>query len=43
MEFYTYDNREDIARCLNCPKADCTNCLGNFYSANEPMDEEQED
>lgn len=41
--FYTYDSREDIQRCLHCEKAECTNCLGNFYSANEDLTEESED
>jgi len=41
--FYTYDNAEDIARCLNCDKKECTNCLGNFFSAGEDMEEESEE
>ena len=32
---YTYDNKTDINRCLNCEKEECNNCLGNFFSANE--------
>ena len=32
-KFYTYDSAADIARCLSCDKKECTNCLGNFYSA----------
>ena len=44
--FYTYDNPADIAKCLNCTKKECTNCLGNFFSANEKtedFDDESED
>lgn len=41
-DFYTYDNAEDIAKCLNCDKVECNNCLGNFYSANETFEEERE-
>lgn len=48
MKFYTYDNKEDIDKCLNCKKKECTNCLGNFFSAgyedlDEDEDEESED
>ena len=43
MEFYTYDNAADIAKCLNCDKADCNNCLGNFYFANENIFDEKDD
>lgn len=42
-KFYTYDNAADIAKCLNCDKAACNNCLGNFFSANENFEEESED
>ena len=44
-KFYTYDSREDIEKCLNCTRKECTNCLGNFFSANEDsaqFDEESE-
>lgn len=44
MKFYTYDNAADIAKCLNCTKKKCNNCLGNFFSANEKeadFDEEE--
>lgn len=43
MRFYTYDNKEDINRCLNCTKEECTNCYGNFFSAGiEDWDEDDE-
>lgn len=43
MRFYTYDDQEDIQKCLNCTKEECTNCLGNFFSAGlENYDEEEE-
>jgi hypothetical protein len=25
--FYTYDSKEDIEKCLNCTKTECNNCL----------------
>ena len=34
-KFYTYDNKTDIEKCLTCSRAECINCLGNFYSAND--------
>jgi len=41
--FYTYDCAADIAKCLNCEKAECNNCLGNFFSAGEDDDYNEED
>lgn len=42
MKFYTYDNKEDITRCLNCTKEECNNCYGNFFSAGlEEYDEDE--
>jgi hypothetical protein len=26
-DFYTYDSKEDIEKCLNCKKSECNNCL----------------
>lgn len=26
-EFYLYDSKEDILKCLNCTKEECNNCL----------------
>lgn len=43
MRFYTYDNAADIKRCLECTKAECNNCLGNFFSANETAEDLDED
>lgn len=44
MRFYTYDNKEDINKCLQCKKKECTNCLGNFFSAGmtDNYDEKEE-
>lgn len=42
MRFYTYDSKEDINKCLNCTKKECTNCLGNIFSAGEDKEEEEE-
>lgn len=36
-KFYTYDSMEDIQKCLNCTKKECTNCLGQFYSAKDTV------
>ena len=43
MRFYTYDCKEDIERCLNCKKAECDNCYGNYFSAKHDNYDEVEE
>lgn len=39
--FYTYDSPEAIQKCLNCPKPECTNCLGYIFF--DPAEDDEND